>query len=100
VTRFDGIAEWTSERLGTTKAFLVALALVLLWVVSGPLFHWSNTWQLLINTGTTVATFLMLFLLQASQNADTRAVMRKLDKIMADEPEVGDELVGERTRGE
>ena len=64
-------------------AFLIALALVALWIATGPLFHYSNTWQLVINTGTTVVTFLMVFLIQRSQNKEALAMQLKLNEIVA-----------------
>jgi low affinity Fe/Cu permease len=64
-------------------AFLIALALVVLWIATGPLFRYSNTWQLVINTGTTVVTFLMVFLIQRSQNKDALAMQLKLNEIVA-----------------
>ncbi len=70
---------WT----GSTPAFIVALAIVLIWLITGPLFHYSDTWQLVINTGTTVITFLMVFLIQRSQNKDALAVQLKLNEIVA-----------------
>jgi low affinity Fe/Cu permease len=64
-------------------AFLIALALVVVWIATGPLFHYSNTWQLVINTGTTVVTFLMVFLIQRSQNKEALAMQLKLNEIVA-----------------
>ena len=65
---FDCVAEWTARNLGSPVSFTLALFVVFVWAVSGPLFHFSDTWQLIINTGTTIATFLMVFLLQNSSN--------------------------------
>jgi len=70
---------WT----GSSWAFAAAAATVLLWVFTGPLFHYSDTWQLVINTGTTVITFLMVFLIQRAQNKDALAIQLKLDEIVA-----------------
>jgi low affinity Fe/Cu permease len=72
-------ADWT----GSSMAFAIATAIVIVWALSGPLFHFSNTWQLVINTGTTVVTFLMVFLIQRSQNKDTRAIELKLNELVA-----------------
>jgi low affinity Fe/Cu permease len=72
-------AEWT----GSSTAFALAAAVVIVWALTGPLFHFSNTWQLVINTGTTVVTFLMVFLIQRSQNKDTRAIELKLNELVA-----------------
>ena len=68
---------------GSSWAFALAVGVILIWVVSGPLFGWSDTWQLVINTGTTVVTFLMVFLIQRSQNKDALAVHLKLNEIVA-----------------
>ncbi len=68
---------------GTSSAFLVALAVVVTWAVTGPLFGFSNTWQLVINTGTTIVTFLMVFLIQRAQNKDSIAIHLKLNEIVA-----------------
>ncbi|HEX3071802.1 MAG TPA: low affinity iron permease family protein [Thermoanaerobaculia bacterium] len=72
-------AAWT----GSTPAFICAASIVLIWIVTGPLFHFSDTWQLVINTGTTIVTFLMVFLIQRAQNRDALAVQLKLDEIVA-----------------
>jgi low affinity Fe/Cu permease len=72
------VATWT----GSAFAFLIALMIVLVWAITGPVFHFSNTWQLLINTGTTIATFLMVFLIQNTQNRDGKAVQLKLDELI------------------
>lgn len=73
------VTEWT----GSTLAFILALAAVLIWLVTGPLFHFSDTWQLVINTATTVLTFLMVFLIQRAQNKSARAVALKLNELLA-----------------
>jgi low affinity Fe/Cu permease len=67
---------------GSHWAFVLALAVIAAWLVSGPFFHFSDTWQLVINTGTTVVTFLMVFLIQATQNRDGRAIQLKLDELI------------------
>jgi low affinity Fe/Cu permease len=67
---------------GTHHAFVIALAVVLGWAITGPLFHFSDTWQLAINTGTTIVTFLMVFLIQATQNRDGKAIQLKLDELI------------------
>jgi low affinity Fe/Cu permease len=71
--------EWT----GSTPAFLSAVALLLVWLLTGPLFHYSDTWQLVINTFTTIVTFLMVFLIQRAQNKDSKAVALKLNEMLA-----------------
>jgi low affinity Fe/Cu permease len=73
------VTAWT----GSTSAFALAVAIVLVWVAVGPLFHFSDTWQLVINTGTTIVTFLMVFLIQRSQNKDSLAVHLKLNELVA-----------------
>jgi len=72
-----------SEWVGSSWAFGIAFGAVLAWAVSGPLFHYSDTWQLIINTSTTVVTFLVVFLLQRSQNKDSKAIHIKLNEIVA-----------------
>jgi low affinity Fe/Cu permease len=79
---FDRIAHWTARHAGRASTFALALAIILVWGVSGPLFHWSDTWQLIINTGTTIVTFLMVFLIQNTQNRDTEALQLKLDELI------------------
>jgi low affinity Fe/Cu permease len=79
---FYRFACWTSEALGTHRAFLVAFFVVVAWALTGPLFHFSDSWQLVINTGTTIVTFLMVFLIQATQNRETRALHLKLDELI------------------
>src|SRR5438309_7181159 len=68
--------------VGTHRAFRIATAVVLAWAATGPLFHFSDSWQLVINTGTTIVTFLMVFLIQATQNRDGKAVQLKLDELI------------------
>ena len=72
------MATWTGQPL----TFVLALATILAWVISGPIFHWSDTWQLVINTGTTIVTFLMVFLIQNAQNRDASAMQVKLDELI------------------
>jgi low affinity Fe/Cu permease len=72
-----------TEATGTSTAFMLACLVIIVWVVTGPLFHFSDTWQLVINTGTTIVTFLMVFLIQRSQNKDALAVHLKLNEIVA-----------------
>jgi low affinity Fe/Cu permease len=76
-------ATWVTSKTGSTPAFLVALGIVAVWGLTGPLFHYSDTWQLVINTGTTIVTFLMVFLIQRAQNKDALAVQLKLNEIVA-----------------
>jgi len=73
----------TTEATGTSTAFILALLVIIVWLISGPLFSFSDTWQLVINTGTTIVTFLMVFLIQRSQNKDALAIHLKLNEIVA-----------------
>jgi low affinity Fe/Cu permease len=79
---FDTFTEHVAEGMGRPKVFTAALAFVALWAVSGPFMAFSDTWQLLINTSTTVLTFLMVFLLQNTQNRDSKAIHAKLDEVI------------------
>ena len=79
---FSHFAARTSTIMGSSPAFLVATAIVVIWAVTGPYFHYSDSWQLVINTGTTVVTFLMVFLIQNTQNRDARALHLKLDEVI------------------
>ncbi len=79
---FHLFATKASAVVGTKWAFLAAIMAILVWIVSGPRFHYSDTWQLVINTGTTIVTFLMVFLIQNTQNRDARAIHLKLDEII------------------
>jgi low affinity Fe/Cu permease len=73
---FDKLAHWTARQAGHASTFVLALTIIVVWGVSGPIFQWSDTWQLIINTGTTIVTFLMVFLIQNTQNRDTEALQR------------------------
>jgi low affinity Fe/Cu permease len=79
---FRRFAEATSRQAGKPLAFVLAAALVLVWAATGPLFGYGDTWQLVINTSTTIITFLMVFLIQSSQNRDTAALQIKLDELI------------------
>ena len=79
---FSNLAANTSHFAGRASAFLLALFVVVIWAISGPFFNYSDTWQLVINTGTTIVTFLMVFLIQHTQNRDTRALQLKLDELI------------------
>jgi low affinity Fe/Cu permease len=79
---FRAFTRWVSTASGKPTAFVISVAVVVLWAISGPVFHFSDTWQLAINTGTTVVTFWMVFVIQASQNADTHALQLKLDELI------------------
>lgn len=79
---FSDIANKTSLAAGRASAFMLAAGVVLVWAITGPLFQYSDTWQLVINTGTTIVTFLMVFLIQNSQNRDSAAIQVKLDELI------------------
>ena len=80
--RFSQFAHATSVWSGNPLAFLAAVGLVIVWVLTGPIFNYSDTWQLVINTGTTIVTFLMVFLIQNTQNRDSKAAHLKLDELI------------------
>ena len=79
---FRVFARSSSSALGSAWAFVVAVAIIVIWGITGPTFHFSDTWQLIINTGTTIVTFLMVFLIQNTQNRDAKAIQLKLDEII------------------
>jgi low affinity Fe/Cu permease len=79
---FVRFAASTATWAGTSPAFVIAVLVVLVWAVLGPVFHYSDTWQLVINTGTTIVTFLMVFLIQNTQNRDTKALQVKLSELI------------------
>jgi low affinity Fe/Cu permease len=79
---FNRMAEAVARATGRPWAFAICVAAVVLWAVSGPVFHFSETWQLVINTGTTIVTFLMVFLIQNTQNRDGAAIQAKLDELI------------------
>ena len=81
-TWFSRFAKWTAKASGKPATFLGAVSIVILWAATGPLFNFSDTWQLVINTGTTIVTFLMVFLIQNTQNRDSEALQVKLDEVI------------------
>ena len=83
------VTAWT----GSSWAFAIALAIIIVWVITGPVFHFSDTWQLVINTGTTIVTFLMVFLIQRTQNKDSLAIQLKLNEIVAAIPGASNRLI-------
>lgn len=91
---FDRAASLVTRSSGSPAAFCAASLLVFIWIVSGPAFHFSENWQLVINTGTTIVTFLMVFLIQHSQNKDSAAVHLKLDELLAANLDASNRMIG------
>ena len=91
---FTGISTWTARVSGQPAVFIVALLTVVVWGLTGPIFHCSETWQLVINTGTTIVTFLMVFLIQNSQNRDTASMQAKLDELLRAIPQAREMFIG------
>jgi low affinity Fe/Cu permease len=90
---FENFASKASKAVGSSYAFISALSIVILWAVCGPFFDFSETWQLIINTGTTIITFLMVFLIQKSQNKDSLAIQLKLNELVASSNKSSNRLV-------
>ena len=90
---FNRIANWVTRKAGSPVVAISAFLIILLWALSGPLFNFSNTWQLVINTGTTIITFLMVFIIQQSQNKDTAAIHLKLNELIACHEKASNRLV-------
>lgn len=82
VSAFTRFAKWAARATGKPGAFIAAASIIVLWALTGPIFGFSDTWQLVINTGTTIITFLMVFLIQNTQNRDTEAMQIKLDELI------------------
>ena len=91
---FERLANRVSTAAGRPRAFLLALTIVVVWGLSGPIFRWSDTWQLVINTGTTIVTFLMVFLIQNAQNRDGAAIQAKLDELIRAVSHARNEFIG------
>jgi low affinity Fe/Cu permease len=91
---FDRFARWTEHQLGRSVTFALAFLSIVVWGVTGPLFAWSDTWQLVINTGTTIVTFLMVFVIQNTQNRDTQALHLKLDELIRVNTDARNSLMG------
>jgi low affinity Fe/Cu permease len=91
---FRKFAQVIAETTGRSGAFVLAVSIVTVWACTGPLFHFSDTWQLVINTGTTIVTFLMVFLIQNTQNRDSHAVHLKLDELIRSNKHARNALLG------
>ncbi|MFT4155303.1 low affinity iron permease family protein [Parafilimonas sp.] len=90
---FDRFSTAATKATGKPIAFIIAFIIIILWAVSGPIFHYSDTWQLVINTGTTIITFLMVFVIQQSQNKDTMALQIKLNELIASSKDASNRLI-------
>lgn len=97
---FSGVAHWVSQRMGHGGTFIAASAIVILWAATGPIFGYSDTWQLVINTGTTIITFLMVFLIQNTQNRDTAAIQLKLDELIRSNENASNALLAAEDKAE
>ncbi|MCU7549547.1 low affinity iron permease family protein [Chitinophagaceae bacterium LB-8] len=91
--RFEAFASAVTKITGSSVAFIVALLIIIVWGITGPLFHFSDTWQLVINTGTTIITFLMVFIIQQTQNKDSMALQLKLNELIACEERASNRLI-------
>lgn len=90
---FNSFSNAVTRLSGRPIAFLLALAIIIIWAITGPFFNFSDTWQLVINTGTTIITFLMVFIIQQSQNKDTMAVQLKLNELIASQKTASNRLI-------
>ena len=90
---FRKFAQSTAQAVGSSWAFMLSLIVIIAWAVTGPMFHYSDTWQLVINTSTTIITFLMVFLIQNTQNRDARAIHLKLDEIIKSIDQAHNEMI-------
>ena len=91
---FNRFATKTSTAAGQPVTFVIAVLVILVWGITGPMFHYSDTWQLIINTGTTIVTFLMVFLIQNSQNRDAAAMQAKLDELLRAVDKAREKFIG------
>ena len=89
----ERFSRWVTNWSGSSWAFTLALGVVIVWGLTGPIFHYSDTWQLVINTGTTIVTFLMVFLIQRSQNKDALAIQVKLNELLASQQGASNRLI-------
>ena len=90
---FEKFANWITAFTGSSVAFIGATSIVILWAITGPIFNYSETWQLVINTGTTIITFLMVFLIQKAQNKDGKAIQIKLNELIAANEKASNRIV-------
>lgn len=90
---YNSISVWVTKKAGSPAVSIFAFTIIILWALSGPLFNFSDTWQLVINTGTTIITFLMVFIIQQSQNKDTAAIHMKLNELIASNEKASNRLV-------
>ncbi|MDR6943193.1 low affinity iron permease family protein [Mucilaginibacter pocheonensis] len=97
---FEKFADWATLATGSSTAFIIAMSVIIIWGVTGPIFNYSDTWQLVINTGTTIVTFLMVFLIQKSQNKDSKAVHMKLNELIASHQGTSNRMVNIESLGE
>ena len=90
---FEKLSSIVTKYAGSTPTFILAIAIILVWLATGPVFHYSDTWQLVINTGTTIITFLMVFLIQRSQNKESVAIQLKLNELVASSRNASNRLI-------
>ena len=90
---FDKVSKVVTRATGRPTTFIVAICIIIIWAISGPIFHYSDTWQLVINTGTTIITFLMVFVIQQSQNKDSIALQLKLNELIASQKNASNRLI-------
>ena len=93
ITTLEKFSTVVTSVVGSSSAFLVAVVLIFVWFITGPIFHYSDTWQLVVNTGTTIITFLMVFLIQRSQNKESIAIHLKLNELVAAHSKASNRLV-------
>ncbi|MBQ0152624.1 MAG: low affinity iron permease family protein [Chryseobacterium sp.] len=90
---FETFSNWATKFTGSSTAFIAASLIVIIWGITGPVFNYSETWQLVINTGTTIITFLMVFLIQKAQNKDSKAIQIKLNELIAANEKASNRIV-------
>ncbi len=91
---FETFSSWVICATGSSTAFVVAIAFIVVWACTGPVFHYSDTWQLIVNTSTTIITFLMVFLIQKSQNKDSKSIQLKLNELISATKMANNKLIG------